>query len=774
MSHSHLIYGMALIVSGATASTRAADQPVSFRNDVMAVLSKAGCNQGTCHGNATGKGGLMLSLRGDDPAADFVRLSHGDHGRRANRFEPDRSLLLLKPTMQVPHVGGRRLEKGTDAYSILRQWIEAGLPFDEVDSSTLSSISVSPESATVSSDANPIQIRVVATFSDGSTRDVTSMAVYEPSEPSVDVTADGLVTPMMGSRLTETTIGVRYLGQQRPVRVAFLPAHQDFVWSPPVQSGPVSPIDRFVDDKLRRLRINPSAVCDDATFVRRASLDLVGMIPTAAEAREFVDSDRPNKRAELIDDLLQRQEFADWWTLKWADLLRNEEKALDRKGVANFQAWIRTAINNEMPMNEFAQTILASRGSTYASPAANYFRAMRDPFMRAESAAQVFLGIRLQCAKCHNHPFDRWTQDDYYGWASVFARVDYKILENNRRDRNDKHEFKGEQVVYQRPEGLVEDPRTGRPVDPRLLAGLTRTGPVESGSSQALRPSEPRSRENGHPADRSNLAGDPLLALADWVADRRNRQFARVQVNRIWAELLGRGLVDPVDDFRATNPASHPELLEWLTDDFIGHRYDLRHTIRTICRTQTYQRTAEPTAGNSADEQNLSHTIVRRLSAEQLLDSFSRAVSVPLQFTGYPVGLRAAQLPGAYDVHSRYGDPSLASDFLVLFGKPPRLQACSCERSGDTTLAQSFQLISGRLLHQLLTADGNRLDKILQSGQTDSAAVEQLYWSILSRAPTAEERSALEVRLSDSTDRRRTLEDVAWALLNSGEFLLRR
>jgi hypothetical protein len=264
------------------------------------------------------------------------------------------------------------------------------------------------------------------------------------------------------------------------------------------------------------------------------------------------------------------------------------------------------------------------------------------------------------------------------------------------------------------------------------------------------------------------------VALADWIADRHNRQFARVQVNRIWAALFGRGLVDPVDDFRATNPASHPELLEWLTDDFITHGYDLRHAIRTICRTQTYQLSSEPTPENSSDKRNFSHTLVRRLSAEQLLDSFSRAVNVPLEFTGYPAGLRAAQLPGAYDVHFRYGDPSLASDFLVLFGKPARLQACSCERSAETTLAQSFQLISGRLLHQLLTTDDNRLDSLLRSGGTDSALIEHLYWWLLSRAPTTEERSAIEVQLGEADDRRRALEDVAWALLNSGEFLLRR
>src|SRR5690606_37050066 len=322
-----------------------------------------------------------------------------------------------------------------------------------------------------------------------------------------------------------------FLDQQHPVTLAFLPERENFAWQPPAREGvapaeppatDLHPVDELIFAKLQRLQINPSPICDDSTFVRRAYLDLHGQIPTAEQARAFVDSDDPGKRTKLIDELLQRQEFADWWTLKWADLLRNEQKVLDRKGVANFQAWIRSAIGSGMPMNEFAREILASRGSTYASPAANYYRAMRDPIMRAESAAQVFLGVRLQCAKCHNHPFDRWTQDDYYGWANLFARVDYKVLENNRRDSNDTHEFHGEQIVYQKPNGSVKDPRTGRPTDPQLLVGMMdatsdSVGRIGNPSIEQAPQSDQSDGLPIRPTYEAELDDDPLAALADWV-----------------------------------------------------------------------------------------------------------------------------------------------------------------------------------------------------------------------------------------------------------------
>ena len=618
------------------------------------------------------------------------------------------------------------------------------------------------------------------------------MAVYEPSEPTVEVTADGRVTPAMPDQLTEVTVGVRFLNQQRPVSIAFLPARPDFVWRPPAddvsdrsdgdrsRARRTARSTRSVFAKLQRLRINPSNVCDDATFVRRVFLDLNGLIPTAAEARAFVESDDPDKRAKLIDELLERQEFADWWTLKWADLLRNEEKALDRKGMAGFQAWIRSAIGGGMPMNEFARELLSSHGSTYASPAANYYRAMRDPIMRAESAAQVFLGIRLQCAKCHNHPFDRWTQDDYYGWANVFARVDYKVLENNRRDGNDKHEFNGEQIVYQKPNGGVEDPRTGEPVDPRLLVGMMEsrgigTAGTECRSVRRRTDGVRRSDWNGQSVRTTDWPTIRSPTLADWIADPANRQFARVQVNRIWAELMGRGLVEPVDDFRGTNPATHPELLEWLTEDFIVHGYDLRHTIRTICNSQTYQLSATPTADERPGRAELlAHArspVDGRATARQSEPRTGRAAGVQ-QLSGRPACRPTSRLVrrvsalwptvGRERVSQRVRQTTAVAVLLVR------------TLAGDDTgpIVPTHQRPAAARDDHRGAAASNRSH--VDADHTGSQVIEELYWSLLTEKPDGRRAIGMETLLTATNNRRTTLEDVAWALLNSCEFLLRR
>ena len=523
----------------------------------------------------------------------------------------------------------------------------------------------------------------------------------------------------------------------------FVPERPGWSWSGP---APASYVDEHVFAKLRDLRIAPSPVASDEVFIRRAHLDICGILPSADEARAFVRDQDPDKRLRLIDALLERPEFADHWALKWSDLLRNEEKVLDRKGVAAFHHWIRRSIASGKPMDEFARELIAARGSTYLEPQANYYRAMRDPLTRAESTAQVFLGTRLQCARCHNHPFDRWTQDDYYGWAALFARVRYKVIENRRRDRNDGHEFVGEQIVWIDRKGEVDDPRTGKAAPPRFLG---------AGDSVAER-------------------RDRLEALAEWVAggERTNLRFARAQVNRIWYHLMGRGIVDPIDDFRATNPPSHPELLEALARDFIAGGFDLRRVIRVIAASRAYQLSCEPNATNRSDESNYSRARVRRLSAEQLIDALSHAIGAPARFNGYPPGLRAAQIPGVSAVRPREQRPSSGDEFLDLFGKPPRLLSCECERSTDTTLGQTFELISGRLLDELLSAEENRISLLADRGAEE--AVDELYWVALSHAP---ERAELERHVSyieKAEDRREALEDVAWGVVNSKEFLLRR
>jgi Protein of unknown function (DUF1553)/Protein of unknown function (DUF1549) len=718
-----------------------ADQPVSFGTEVMALLSKSGCNMGVCHGNKNGKGGFKLSLRGDDPRADFDVLTRDQWGRRVNRVDPERSLLLLKSTMQIPHEGGRRFKVDSPEHAALHRWIAAGMPADPPDWPTLRSLTAVPVEAYLTAPDDRVQLHVAAQFSDGIRRDVTAQATYELSNPMAEVSHGGRV---QSKGFGEVTVIARYLDRQAPVRLAFIPARPEFVWNDPKAENIV---DRHVFEKLRLLRMNPAPLAGDTVFVRRVFLDLLGLIPTADEARRFANDSRPGKRAELIDELLERPEFADHWALKWSDVLRNEEKTLDRKGVENFHAWIRLAIAEGRPVDRFVRELIAARGSTYSSPPANYWRAMREPFMRAESTAQVFLGVRLQCAKCHNHPFDRWTQEDYYRWANLFARVDYRIVENNRLDRNDSHEFDGEQIVFMSRKGEVKDPRTGRPAPPRFLS--------------------PEAAPLAADADR-------LLALADWITRPDNRLFVEAQVNRIWYHLLGQGIVDPIDDFRATNPPSNPRLLAALADEFVAQGFDLRRLIRTIMNSHTYQASSVPNATNGDDMTNFSQAREQRLSAEALVDAYSRAAEFSLDFSGYPAGMRAGELPGTQLEGKRSSKRTTAEQFLKLFGKPPRLQSCECERTNDPTLSQTFQLVSGGLVNELLTARNNRIGRLLAAEKSDAEIIDELTWATLSRPPAEEEKKVAIQYLSSSADRRERFEDLLWGLLNSNEFLLRR
>ena len=712
---------------------------ISFRNDVMAVLSKAGCNAGMCHGNQNGKAGFKLSLRGEDPEADYYVLTREVFGRRTNPLEPDHSLILLKATTQIAHEGGQRFKRESAEYAILRSWIAAGTPNDVAEASRLTNLRVTPAEQILLAPTNNLELQVTATFSDGSERDARELAVYESANNLATISHDGLVTM---PRAGESTILVRFLDKQVAAQVALVGERKGWKWSDVPEANYV---DKLVFQKLRRLKIDPSDVCSDEVFLRRAFVDLLGVLPTASEARSFVAERHTQKRERLVRRLLDRPEFADFWALKWSDLLRNEERALDRKGSQAFHHWVRESIANNKPLDQFARDILSARGSSYENPAANFYRVNRETAPRAEAIAQLFLGTRLQCAQCHNHPFDRWTQDDYFNWARVFSQVQYKVLENRRLDNNDQHEFKGEQVVYVSSRGDVKNPRTGNPARPRFLGG-----------------------------DFLEQSTDPLLSAADWVT--HNPQFARAQVNRIWYHLLGRGIVDPIDDFRPTNPASNPALLNALARDFVEHKYDLRHMIQVITSSRTYQLSAQPTKTNLEDESNFSHGNIRRLSAEQLLDCQSQALGVAAKFDGYPEGTRAAQLAGTRMERKR--ENKMASEqFLDVFGKPPRLLTCECERSSDTTMSQAFQLISGPAINSMLGNLRNRLSELLQSGKSSSEMIDELYWASLSRAPKAAElKRACDLldAKQEAEARRAVLEDLAWALLNSKEFVLRR
>ncbi|MBN8627811.1 MAG: DUF1549 domain-containing protein [Planctomycetes bacterium] len=731
----------AIVVNVADRELSAADAspPPSFTLDVMPALSKAGCNLGTCHGNANGKGGFKLSLRGQDPDVDFLALTHDQLSRRVNLQEPDQSLLLLKATMRQAHEGGRRFKVDAPEYRVLRDWIAAGAKSDVGQVPQLKSLVVRPQVEFVHEPVDRVQLTAEAEFTDGRRRDVTTIACYETSNKLVEVDHDGLA---LRTDFGETTVLVRYLNLQQPVRLTFVRSRPDYR-KPDVR--PVNYVDEHILAKLDKLRIAPSELCDDVTFLRRAYLDLLGFVPSGPEAERFLKDERADKRDRLIDELLDRPEYADYWALKYADLLRVEEKTLDRKGVQNFHAWIRRWIEQDRPMNEFAAEVVSGRGDTYTSPAAAYYRAQRDPVVRAETTAQVFLGVRLQCAKCHNHPFDRWTQTDYYSWTNLFARVSYKVLENTQYDKNDKIQFEGRQVVFAPTKGDFKDPRTGEPRAPRML---------------------------GTASDLPEKA-DRLRGLADWLGDDANPFFAQSQVNRVWFHLMGRGIVDPIDDFRATNPASHPELLASLTKEFVTGDFRLKPLIRTIMRSRAYQTASTVNATNADDDVNYSHAIVRSLTAEQTLDSLMRVTGTTLKFEGYPAGMRAGQLPGVRPVRDKQPvEP--ANRFLTKFGKPQRLLACECERSSDFALGQVFELIGGPIMVEMLTKPGNRIDDGIEAGKSTASLLDALYWNALSRRPSKEERAAMVEHIESAKDRRAAWQDVAWALLNSKEFLLRR
>ena len=725
---------------GAACGSSARAAPVSFRNDVMPILSKAGCNAGACHGNKSGKGGLKLSLRGQDPDGDYDVLTHDFFARRTNPVEPGQSLILLKAAGLMPHEGGMRFKRDSAEYATLREWIAGGALKDGPSPPVLTKLEATPVEQVLVEPADHVQIGAVATFSDGSKRDVSRIAVYEPSSDLVTVSHDGLVKRQ---RSGEVTVNVRFLDRQEPVSLAFVPARPNFVYR---AAAPNNYIDEHVFAKLKTLRMNPSGECTDGEFLRRAYLDLLGLLPTPDEAKAFIADTTGDKRSRVVDQLFARAEFADYWALKWSDLLKNEERTLDQKGVLAFHGWIRKSVAENKPLDQFVRELVTARGSTYTNPPANFYRANRDAVTRGEATAQVFLGVRLQCAQCHNHPFDRWTQDDYYGWADVFGRVDYKIIENNRTDKNDSHEFIGEQIVLEKPTGDIPDPRGDRSVTARLL-GTT-----------------------------DGIAGDKdrLDVLAAWMTSPANPFFARAQVNRIWFHLMGRGLVDPIDDFRPTNPATHPALLDALAADFVEHHYDVRHMIKVIMASKAYQLTSDPNDTNADDEVNYSHVVPRRLTAEQVLDSEHEVAGVPAEFAGYPKGMRAAEIPGVRTNHRKGPKATQADNFLITFGKPPRQLVCECERSNDTTLGQTFQLVSGPEMATAIADRENRLGKLLGAGKSDEEIVGELYWAALTRPPTYEEGKAMVEHVKDVKDRRKGLEDVAWALLNAKEFVLRR
>jgi hypothetical protein len=692
--------------------------PVSFKHETQMALTKAGCNMGACHGSPSGKGGFRLSLRAYDPVLDIMTLRSEFFGRRINIVEPSESLLLKKPLMDVAHGGGKRLKKGDPNHLVLEQWIAEGLQLDAPTVPDLVKIETLPPGRVLHHPADRQQIVVLGHFTDGSVRDLTQLADFSSSSEAVgSVNVNGLVTKHGRG---ETAILARYLDKMATCQITFLEDVPGFAWSNPPEHNFV---DTRVFEKLKTLQIAPSDLCTDEEFLRRAYLDTTGRLPTIAEAQAFHADSSPSKRQALIDALLATDDFASFWSLKWCDLLRSNSKKLQSAGVHKFRRWVFESVRDDRPMDQFARELLTASGSVFENPPANYWRASRDPQDATETTAQLFLGVRIQCAKCHNHPFERWTQDNYYGIAAAFARIGRK----KTPDAN-------EEVIFTQDSGEVTQPRTGQQMKVHLLL----KGDVDV------------------PADQDRRA-----VFADWLTQPDNPFFAKSVVNRIWGHLLGRGIVEPVDDFRESNPPSNAALLDDLARQFVEHGYSQKWAIRTIMNSRVYQLSSRSNEFNKTDELYNSHAITRLLAAEQLLDAICAVTDVSESFKEAPAGTRATELP----------EPPTDNYFLKIFGQPQREMACQCERSSESNLSQALQMINGPVVHNKLRDDKGRIAKMLAEQKTDDEIITALYFAAVARPPAAEELAAAKQHIAAQADRRQALEDVGWAVLNSKEFL---
>lgn len=706
----------------ATASVTVKDhdvaRPVSFRNETLAALTKSGCNQGACHGSPSGKGGFRLSLRGYDPPLDILTLRSESFARRTNVMNPDESLLLKKPLMEVAHGGGRKIRKGDATHFALREWIAEGLKLDRPEEPDLEKIEVFPQHRVLRQPADRQQILVTGYYSDGTIRDLTDLTVFSSSNESVGSVDSLGLTEKTGRG--ETAILARYLDKMDTSYLTFLEDVPGFVWNNPPENNF---IDKLAFAKMQQLQILPSDICTDDEFLRRAYLDTTGRLPKIDETLAFLHDESPDKRNRLIDRLLDSDDFASFWTLKWSDVLRANSKKLQTTGVHKFRQWLYEAVRTDKPLDELAHELLTARGSTNVNPAANYWRASRDALDATETTAQLFLGIRIQCAKCHNHPFERWSQDNYYGIAAAFTRIGRKNGAGIE-----------EEIIFSQNSGEVKQPRTGETMKVHLLL----KGDVDVPAEQ----------------DRREI-------FADWLVEKENPFFAKATVNRIWGHLMGRGIVEPVDDFRDSNPPSNAELLDELSRQFVEQGYRQKWAVKTIMLSRLYQLSSRKNDFNAEDEIYGSHATTRLLSAEQLLDAICQVTGVPEKFGGVPVGTRATQLP----------EPPSNHYFLKIFGQPQREMACECERSDESNLSQALQMINGPVVHDKLRADNGRIAKMFADSKADDEIIESLYLAALARKPVPEELAAAKAHLANSEDRRLALEDIGWAVLNSKEFL---
>ncbi len=693
--------------------------PMSFLNDIEPVIMRAGCNTGACHGAASGKNGFKLTLFGFDAALDYDYLTRDARARRMDAAKPAESLMLLKPTGAVDHEGGTKIEKDGPLYQMVYRWIAEGANNDPAELPKLTGIEILPPDGVLEGTGSTQRFVVQAHYSDGTDRDVTDLAVLASGDDAV-VAIDGTGLGTSGSR-GETYLMARFGTFAVVSQFISIPADTPLNW-PDVQ--PKNFVDEMIHAKLKKMRVAPAEICSDEVFLRRAYIDTLGVLPTVEEARVFLADANPEKRAALIDQLLLRPEFNDVWAMKWAEALRVRSIAnvLDTKAMHRYNDWLRQSIQANKPINQLVRELLSAEGGNFTSPAANFYLIVDQPPQMAENVAQVFMGVQIQCAQCHNHPFERWTMDDYYSFSAFFAQV-------GKKGSSDPREY----VVFNRGNGEVNHIKNGQVMQPKFLGGAV-----------------------------PDLAGrDRRVVLADWLVSPENAWFAKNIANRVWEHFMGRGIVHPTDDVRVSNPPCNKELLDELGKRFIAYNYDMRQLIRDICNSNTYQSSTQPRDPAIQDVRNFSVAQVRRLPSEMLLDAISEITETKVKFASLPLGARAVQV----------ADGNAGNYFLQIFGRPTRESACTCERRNEPTLAQTLHLINGDTLTNAIQAGDSRLTKRINEQAPTEQIVEELYLAAYSRPPRTDEAQLMLDYVAKAPDRSQALQDTYWSILNSKEFV---
>lgn len=697
--------------------TRSAEKlPISFEKDIVPIMTRSGCNTGSCHGAARGKDGFMISLFGYDPVGDYNRITREIGMRRINLAVPEASLFLTKATGKVTHSGGKLFDEGSVYYDMILEWLKNGAPKDPTPPPTVASLEVFPPQSVIEGAGTKQRYIAVAKYSDGNTRDVTNLSAFMTNnETTAAIDQEGVVTA--GAR-GEAFIMARFETKTEGRQALVLP--KGLQYTTPEVSG--NYIDQLVGKKLNQLRILPSGLCSDEEFLRRITIDITGQLPTEEEYQHFINDVGQDKRARLIDRLLERKEFSEIWAMKFAQLLMiKSSNQVSYKSAFLYNQWLTDKFAKNVPIDEMVRELFGATGGTFSNPATNYYQIETDVLKRAENAAQVFMGIRTQCAQCHNHPLDRWTMDDYYGFAAFFCQTATKTAEDYR-----------EKIIYDRRAGEVKHKVSGKNMTPKFLGG-----------------------------DVAETKGkDRRVVMAEWLTSPENPYFSTSIANRVWAHFMGVGIVEPVDDIRVSNPATNPELFQTLGDKLAAYKFDFRQLVRDIANSQAYQRSATPNESNKSDTRNYAYATVRRVPAEMLLDCVSQVTNTKEKFRGLPLGARAVQI----------ADGRTSTYFLDTFGRAERATVCDCEATTDPSLSQALHLLNGSSTTGKISK-GKVVDELLKDDATPQQALDRLYVRCLSRFPTEQERAELLDSVAKAPNPKQGLEDVFWAILNSREFV---